>query len=70
MDRLAKCHLGPCAGVVAIDRFVLVPLGLGKFGPQGLQLVPKGWRSHRLGQDAQAGAAIGLVQAQPLRQVG
>ena len=37
MNRLAKRHLGPGAGVVAIDRFVLVPLGLGKFGPQGLQ---------------------------------
>ena len=70
MDRLAKGHLGPSAGVVAIDRLVLVPLGLGKLGLQGLQLVPKGRRSHRLGQDAQASAAVGLVQAQPLRQIG
>ena len=51
MGRFAKRHLGSGAGVVAIDGFVLVPLGLGKFVSQGLQLVPEGRRSHRLGQD-------------------
>ena len=70
MHRLAKRHLSPGTGVVAIDRFVLVPLGLGKFIPQGLQLVPEGRRRHRLSQDAQASAAVALVRDQTLRQIG
>ena len=46
-----------------------MPLGLGKFIPQGLQLVPESRGSRRLGKDAQASSASGLVQAQTLCQI-
>ena len=70
MGRLAKSHLGSGAGVVAVDRFVLMPLGLGKFVSQGLQLMPEGRRRHRLSQDMQASTAVGLMCVQSLRQIG